>query len=160
LLGHGGCAFAFAGDAAVGAGVGFLVGLAVGTGVGPLVGLAVRLGVGLAGTSGVATAGIDAPADVGLGLTAAGEGVTDGEVVGAEADGVGPGVSPGAGDSVDPGVGVPAPVGVGVDVGTMAIWLGPPLALARCWSSTPPMPRAIVARTMFRTPRLRMSRAR
>jgi hypothetical protein len=29
-----------------------------------------------------------------------------------------------------------------------------------CWSRTPPMPKAIVASTRFRTPRLRMSRTR
>ena len=63
---------------------------------------------------------------------------------------VGPGV-PGA--SVGPasaGVGV----GDGGDVGR------PGDAAARCWSSTPPMPSAIVASTRFRTPRLRMSRTR
>jgi hypothetical protein len=90
------------------------------------------------------------------------DGVTDGVGVWAGPDGATDGawddVSPAGGDCVVSALGVPAPVGDAM--GTTAIWLGPPLALARCCNSTPPMPRAIVARTMFRTPKLRMSRAR
>jgi hypothetical protein len=187
LLGHGGCAFAVLPDAAVGCGVGFLVGLAVGWGVvwgvGWGVGAAVGAGVGggvgspvaadwlgrgvagvpgapvgLAGTAGEAVAGVEATAVVGLGLRSVLEGVADGEGAGAVSDGVATGDSPAGADWVASLVGVLPPVGVAV--GTTAIWLGPPLALARCCSSKPPMPRAIVARTIFRTPRLRMSRAR
>jgi hypothetical protein len=179
LLGHGGWPFdvlvdagvgcgvgAFVGfgdglavGAAVGAAVGFVVGLAVGgAAVGPPVavgwlGLAVVPDVGLPGAGGEALA----TALVGAGLPGAPLPVGDGD-----GDGIGP-----LGDALGPGLadgwGLPgdalAPL-VGVGVGTIAIALGPLLAPARCCSSTPPRPSAIVARTRFRTPRLRMSRAR
>jgi hypothetical protein len=112
----------------------------------------------LAGAPGDATAGVETTAVAGLGLMSVPEGVGDGKGASADSDGEGAGVSPAGGDWVVPAVGVLPPVGVAV--GTTATWLGPPLALARCCSSAPPMPRAIVARTIFRTPRLRMSRAR
>jgi hypothetical protein len=49
----------------------------------------------------------------------------------------------------------------GVCVGTTATGPdGSAEGIDRSRNSTPPMPRAIVARTRFRTPRLRMSRAR
>ena len=155
--------------AAVGFGVGLAVGAAVGATVGFGGGLPVEVGwlgrgvdvapgapVGLAGTAGEAVA----TAMVGSGLTGpvpVGDGEGDGigslgEAVGAgwEAFGGLPG------DALDPPVGA----AIGVGVATMATALGPPLPLARCCSETPPIPSAIVARTRFRTPRLRMSRAR
>jgi hypothetical protein len=50
---------------------------------------------------------------------------------------------------------------MGVGVGTTAIAAdGVAEPVARCCNSTPPIPNAIVARTRFRTPRLRTSRAR
>jgi hypothetical protein len=154
---------------AVGLAVGLTVGWAVALGVGAGVGLAVGwvgadvgAAVGFAGRPGDATSGVEADAAVGLAPTGMADGVTEGEAVGAEPDGagdsVGDKVSPAGGDCVVPAVGVLPPVGVAV--GTTAIRLGAPLALARCCSSTPPMLSAIVARTIFRTPRLRMSRAR
>jgi hypothetical protein len=140
--------------------------LGVGAGVDRAVGRGVRAGVaaavGFAGPAGDATAGVAARPEVAVGLPGVAEGVPDGVGVGAGLDGVTvgawDGVSPGGGDWVVSAVGVLAPVADAV--GTTAIGFGPPLALARCCSSTPPMPRAIVARTIFRTPRLRMSRAR
>lgn len=181
MLGHGGCAFDLPLDADVGFGVGLaggfgvgsLVGFAVGAAVGFAVGLAVGAAVGSPVAAGWLGRGVDgakgaadglpgtpgeaeAIAELGLGIVL--DAVGDGEGAGADPDGVADGVSLAGGCWELPGVGVvPA---VGVAVGTIAIALGPPLALARCWSSTPPMPSAIVARTRFRTPRLRMSRAR
>jgi hypothetical protein len=117
--------------------------------------------VGFPGPAGDATAGVAAGPVVGPVLTDVAEGVPDdvGVVPGLDgvADGDSDGLAPGGDDWVVPADGVPAPVGEAVC--TTATWFGP-RALARCCSSTPPMPRAIVARTMFRTPRLRMSRAR
>jgi hypothetical protein len=168
LFGHGGRAFALPPAAAVGFGVCLAVGLGVtlgvGAGVDPAVGRGVREGlaaaVGFAGPAGDAAAGVAARPAFAVGLPEVAEGVPDGVGVGGGPDGVTDGawegVSPAGGDWVVPSVGVLAPVGDAV--ATTAI--GPPLALARCCSSTPPMPRAIVARTIFRTPRLRMSRAR
>jgi hypothetical protein len=174
-----GSGFGFLVGLAVGLGVGSVVGRTVGWGVGAAVGAAVGGGVGslvaagwlgrgvagvpgapvgLAGTTGDATTGVVATAVGGLGLTSVAEGVADGEGAGAVSDGVAAGVSPAGADWVAPALGVLPPLGVAV--GTTAIWLGPPLALARCCSSKPPMPMAIVARKIFRTPRLRMSRAR
>jgi hypothetical protein len=51
-------------------------------------------------------------------------------------------------------------VGLGLDVGTTAMPVGPGDAAPRCCNCTPPIPRATVARTRFRRPRLRMRRAR
>ena len=175
MFGHGGRALAPPPAATVGFGVGLAVGLGVGrgvaAGVGRAVGRGVRLGVGsavgaavgLAGVAGDATAGVAARPEVGLGPTTMPDGVADGAGVGGRPDGVTEGGgsedgSPGGGDDVVPAVGVPPAVGVGVAM--TAIWLGPPLAVARCCSSAPPIPSAIVARTIFRTPKLRMSRAR
>jgi hypothetical protein len=156
--------------AAVGFGVGLAVGAAVGAAVGFGVGLPVDVGwlgrgadvapgapVGLVGTAGEAVA----TAIVGAGPTglplAVGDG--DGDGIGPLGEAVGAGVEAVGeltGDALDP----PVDVAIGVGVATMATSLGPPLALARCCSETPPIPSAIVARTRFRTPRLRMSRAR
>ena len=62
------------------------------------------------------------------------------------------------------GAGVPdasvGPASAGVGVGMAAMSGNRGVAAACCWSSTPPMPSAIVASTRFRTPRLRMSRTR
>jgi hypothetical protein len=161
---------------AVGFGVGFGVGLAVGAGVARAVGAGVAravgagvgspvavgwLGRGVAGVPGAVvglpgTAGdAEATAMVGLGLMSVPVAVGDGEGAG-EPDGVDGGVSLAGGCGEVPDVGGVAAVVVGV--GTIAI--GPLLAPARCCSSTPPIPSAIVARTRFRTPRLTMSRAR
>jgi hypothetical protein len=170
LFGHGGRAFALAPAATVGFGVGLAVGLGVGLGVGAGVDRAVGRGVwagvgaavGFAGSAGDATAGVEAKAEVALALTRVADGVTDGVAVCAGPDGVTDGawdgVSPAGGDCVVSALGVPALVGDAT--GTTAIWLGPPLAIDRRCSSNPPIPKAIVARTIFRTPRLRMSRAR
>jgi hypothetical protein len=172
----------------VGSFVGLAVGLGVGRGVGAAVGAALGAGVGSRvaagwlgrgvdvapgapvgppGATGEPTAGVAATADVGLGLRAVPDGLADGDDTGAEPDGEDTGAEPdGVVAGVSPAVGTAvalevacAPL-VGAGVGTIATWLGPPLALARCCSSTPPTLRAIVARTIFRTPRLRTSRAR
>ena len=109
LFGHGGCALALPPAATVGFGVGLAVGLGVGrgvaAGVGRAVGRAVRWGVGaavgaavgLAGVAGVATAGVDARPEVGLGLTTMPDGVVDGEGVAVEPDGVVDAVTEGCG---------------------------------------------------------------
>lgn len=185
MLGHGGRALDLPLDAEFGFGVGAFVGLAVGFGVGSFVGFAdgaaVGFGVGLGvggtvgspvaagwlarGVEGATGAVVGLPgtpgdaeaiADVGLGLASVPDAVGDGEGAGAEPDGVAAGDSPADGCWEFPEVGVV----LGVAVGTIAIALGPLLELARCCNSTPPMPSAIVARTRFSTPRLRMSRAR
>ena len=176
LLGHGGCALALPVEADVGAGVGAFVGLGVGLAVGAAVGAAVGFGVGLPVDVGWLGRGVDvAPgALVGLAGTTGeavataivGSGLTGPPLPVGDGDGIGPlgealGVSVGAvaevpGDALDP----PEGAAIGVGVATTATALGPPLALARCCSETPPIPSAIVARTRFRTPRLRMSRAR
>lgn len=190
LLGQGGCALALLVEAGVGAGVGAFVGLAVGLAVGAAVGFGVGLAVGaavgatvgfgvglpvdvgwlgrgvdiapgapvgLAGAAGEAVA----TAIVGSGLTAPPVTVGDGE--GDGAGGLGEALAAGeesvgelSGDALDSPVGA----AIGVGVATMATSPGPPLPLARCCRETPPIPSAIVARTRFRTPRLRMSRAR
>jgi hypothetical protein len=102
---------------------------------------------------------------------------TSGELLASAIDGLGVGAPLGDGLNVTPGLGLElglgTPVGVAVDgtavagvavdglgVGICAICVGCPEPLARCWSSTPPMPSATVARTRFRRPRLRMRRAR
>ena len=173
LFGHGGRAFALLPAATVGFGVGLAVGLGVGRAVEAGVDLGVGRGVwawvgaavGLAGSAGVATAGVEASAEVALGLTSVADGVTDGVAVCPGPDGVTDGawdgVSPAGGDWVVSALGVLGVLApVGDAIGTTAIWLSPPLAVDRCCSPNPPIPRAIVARTIFRTPRLRMSRAR
>lgn len=167
---------------AVGSAVGRAVGLAVGLGVGLGVGWAVRTGVGAAvglgvgplvavgwlgraegpatgavvGVTGVPGEALATEID-GLGLASGPEGLAAGDPLGepfGEATGTPLGEGWAPGDADEPVV----PVGLGVGVDTTAI--GPLLSLARCWSSKPPRPSAIVARTRFRTPRLRMSRAR
>lgn len=183
LVGHGGRALDLPFEADVGFGVGLAVGFGVGLGVGLAVGAGVARAVG-AGVARAVGAGVGSPvaagwlgrgvvgvpgavvglpgtagdaeatAMVGLGPTSVPVAVGDGEGAG-DPDGVVGGVSLAGGCGEVPDVGgVPAVVGVG----TIAI--GPLLAPARCCSSTPPIPSAIVARTRFRTPRLTMSRAR
>jgi hypothetical protein len=153
---------------AVGLGVGFGVGWAVRTGVGAAVGLGVGppVAVGwlgraegpatgaVVGVTGVAGEAL-ATAIVGLALTSGPEGLAAGDPLGeplGDALGTPLGEACAPGDADEPAV----PSGLGVD--TTAIWLL--RSFARCWSSTPPRPSAIVARTRFRTPRLRMRRAR
>jgi hypothetical protein len=93
-------------------------------------------------------------------------GVADPGTPDADAPGVGPPVATGPlvadGATDGPGVSSVVAIGPGCEatgdgVGTTAM---PSLGRARCCSSTPPMPNAITARTRFRTPRLRTSRAR
>jgi len=158
---------------AVAAGVGAGVGCAVGAGVGAGVGWAVGAGVGTRfgategalvtagdGVTAVATVGVPA----GVGETA-GLGSIDGDglaTVGPTLAGGWDGVVPGGSDADPPGWEVEPVGGCGVAAGppggTTAI--GPADAAARCWSSAPPMPSAIVARTRFKTPRPMMSRMR
>ena len=189
FVGHGGWPFAALVGLAttwVGLGVGFGVGRAVGRGVGSgfgrAVGRAVGRGVGWAVGRGVGRAvwaavgagvfavlcvgsgngvgwvgGVPDPAGARVGVAPGMSGV--GETLGA---GVGVALAPG-GVAVPVGVGVGAPVGplvdvVGVGVGTTATGGGEPAE--RCWSSNPPAPSTIDARTRFTIPRLTMSRAR
>ena len=127
------------------AGLGAGVGLAVGTAVGRAVGRAV--GALVAGAAGRWLAvGPCVPAGTTFGV---------GEVAAPMGDGIGDpgGVNPG------PSLGVATLVEPGAGVVTTAT--GPcPDPSDRCWSPTPPMPKAIVARTRFRTPKLRTRRAR
>jgi hypothetical protein len=167
LVGRGvGAAVGLAVGRAVGLGVGLGVGWAVRTGVGAAVGPPVAVGwlgravgpatgavVGVTGVPGEALAtAID-----GLGLASGPEGLAAGDPLG---DPLGDGAGTSLGEAWAPGdADEPAdPAAPGVGVETTAI--GPLLSLARCWSSKPPRPSAIVARTRFRTPRLRMRRAR
>lgn len=183
MLGQGGCAFGLLVDPLVGFGVGFLVGRGVGSAVGLAVGFGVgskvRIGVGAAVGPGVgppvavgwlgraegpttgAVPGVAgealATAIVGLGLASGPAGLAAGEPLGAplgDAPGSPLGEAWAPGETDEPAV----PTGLGVGVDTTAIW--PLRSFARCWSSRPPRPSAIVARTRFRTPRLRMRRAR
>jgi hypothetical protein len=154
--------------AAVGASVGFGDGLGVGAVVGWGVGrgLAVRPGVGAADAVGVGPPGVTGAVlgpGVASGTTAMPVGLAAGEAGGdvdgnAAVVGEGDGVTGGALGTVDGGdVAGPA----GVWVGTTATGAdGAAEGIDRSRNSTPPIPRAIVARTRFRTPRLRMSRAR
>jgi hypothetical protein len=100
------------------------------------------VGAVLAGTTGLGT-------EVAVGL---GNGDGGGELAGGRGDGA----------SVANGVPMgPDADAMGVGVGTTAIAAdGVAEPVARCCNSTPPIPNAIVARTRFRTPRLRTSRAR
>ncbi len=158
----------------VGAGVTRGVGAGVTRGVGRGVGAAVARGVGAGVTAGevvgsgdaaTVAAGVgkgpdgaaEAPGSiVGEGLAsggvALGDGSTDGPTAGDDAGACVPGACVGCG--------VSAGAGVRVGVGTAAMSAGRLEAAACCWSSTPPMPRAIVASTRFRMPRLRTSRTR
>jgi hypothetical protein len=138
------------------------VGAAVGVGVGPPVavgwlGGAEGPGTGaVVGVTGVPGEALATAID-GLGLASAPEGLAAGDPPGeALGDALGTPLGEGwaPGDEDEPAV----PAGLGVGVDTTAI--GPLLSFARCWSSKPPRPSAIVARTRFRTPRLRMRRAR
>jgi hypothetical protein len=161
-----GLAVGFAVALAVGCGVGWAVrtgvGAAVGLGVGPRVadgwlgrgeGFALGPVVGVAGAAGEALA----TAIVGLALAIGADGLAIGDVVG---DPLGDAVGSPLGDASLPGeAGEPA-VGAGLGAGVDTTAIGLLLSFARCWSSTPPRPSAIVARTRFRTPRLRMRRAR
>lgn len=157
----------------VGAGVARGVGAGVGAAVGGATGPAVGAAVGPEVTTGD-------PVEAGTGETAGGDGSTLGTGDGlASIDGEGPGSIDGVGVSVTelavgwgsavdpPGVDVGAPVSAvvvgspdGAGVGVAITAIGPRDAAARCCSSTPPIPSAIVARKRFRTPRLRMSRTR
>ncbi len=148
----------------VGRGVGRGVGGAVGPAVGATDGRGVSRGRGVGsgpGTTarGVVRGAIDAATWVPVGTG------PDGDEFGISRLPVGDGATV-DGDGPPPGglVGGPlgrAPVAVGlaVGVGTTATSDGVG-GVVRCWSSRPPIPSAITARTMFRTPRLRMSRAR
>ena len=164
VLGGFGLGFGF-GVAVTGLGVGFGVTRGVGAGVTRGVGAGVMAGVGAAVPPGlamgdpVAAGAADAGTAVGDGLgdtdglaSIDGDGLTDGG--GSEADPPGDAVGPDVSDAV-------------VDWG--AGWLGGTAAIgpfaraddaACCWSSTPPMPSAIVASTRFRTPRPSINRTR
>jgi hypothetical protein len=156
----------------VGAGVTRGVGAGVSRGVARGVGAAVASGVGagvtLGGPVGSCTGGTTATA---VGLATDPDGDTDG-LAEATGDGLAGGDAPGDGptEGCPPG-GVVWPAGsgvsagstdcVGVGVGMTAMTsVGRAEDAACCCSSTPPMPRAIVASTRFRIPRLRMSRTR
>jgi hypothetical protein len=136
--------------ALVGAAVGAVVAAAVGAAVGPAAGCWVGAGV----DPGARVGAIEATATVGEGD--ADTTCPDGDATGPDGDPEGagwlacPGLVEGAAE-VAPGA------GVGVDTTATGGWRD---GAARCWSPTPPMPIAIVARTRFRTPRLRTSRAR
>lgn len=150
--------------AVVGAGVGFGVGFAVGAGVGWAVGrgLAVRPGVGAADAVGVGPPGVTgAVLGVGVasGTIAMPVGLAAGDVDGdAAVDGEADAIP---GDELGTAEGGVVGGAAGVCVGTTATGPdGSAEGIDRSRNSTPPMPRAIVARTRFRTPRLRMSRAR
>jgi hypothetical protein len=152
---------------AVGAGVGWAVGRDVGRAVGAAVGDGVRAGrsvaLGVSVGAAVGCAGgtpepAGASVGVAAGISGVGLGVALGVGVGAIGVPVGAGVAPGpvglvVGFVVGPPVAVP-----GVGVGTTATGGGE--AAERCWSSNPPAPSTIDARTRFTIPRLRMSRAR
>jgi hypothetical protein len=143
-----------------GVGVGPVVGAAVGSGEVAAEGLgAVVVAVGEAAVSGLPLG----PADgVGPVTTADGVGASDGST---DPDGPGAGLvdPPGSlgADALGAAEPVPGSLAGGVGVGTWAMAsVGRADSVARCCSSTPPIPRAIVARTRFRTPRLRTRRAR
>ena len=173
----------------VGAFVGLAVGFGVGSAVARGVGVVVRRGVGSAVGRGVPSAGPGSWVDVGLlgvgpgvdpgppvGWAGTSGDALDSAVVGlarGDPDGLAAGVADVEldGDAADDGLLVnpglplapdsPGPVGAdAVEVGTWAMLLGPGARSDRCWSSTPPMPSATVARTRFRRPRLRMRRTR
>ncbi|MGP1673826.1 MAG: hypothetical protein ACTS8Z_01255 [Candidatus Limnocylindrales bacterium] len=159
----------------VGAGVGLGVGLGVAAGRGVAAGVGRGVGVGVGRACAPVGAGVVAavargelPGTAGDGMTAGFDGDdpgswlagTSGEPDGrGERDGPGDPLgggsdAPADGDGLDPG---PRPVGVGT---TAMPSLGLGGVFPRCWSSMPPIPNAIVARTRFRTPRLNTSRAR
>jgi hypothetical protein len=151
-----GRAVGFGVGAGVGAAVGADVGAPVGAAVGCVAGCSVPVGAGVA--PGATPGGADASPLVGVG-----DGSPDGEASGP--DGVGS-----AADEDGDGagwLGCPLPsvgcveAGDALEAGVCTTATGGGLDVAfRPWSSTPPTPNAIVARTRFRTPRLRMSRAR
>lgn len=166
-VGHGGFALTSPGGCTVDT-VGFAVGLDVGLGVGRVVGLAVGRAVGravgalVAGAAGRWLAvGPCVPAGTTFGV---GEAAAPGDEIGDPGDDDGDGVTDPTGwpePPVVPGpsLGVATLVEPGAGVVTTAT--GPcPDPSDRCWSPTPPMPIAIVARTRFRTPRLRTRWAR
>jgi hypothetical protein len=141
---------------AVGAGVGRGVGAGLAVGRGAEVGVAAGRGV----DPGAALGGADATAVAGDGLAVAtgGVGTTDGETCGTGSLAVGS-LAVGSPDAPGPVPGVDVAVEGGVGVVTTAIG-GRSDAADRPPNPTPPIPSAIVARTRFRTPRLKMSRAR
>jgi hypothetical protein len=165
--------------AAVTRGVGAAVTRGVGAAVTRGVGAAVTAGVGAAVTTGVG-AGVTTGAVVGV-VVAVAVAVAAGFRGGTDEDAEGSGTIDGdalatggtlddgsmedcpaggdAGASVA-GASVGAGVSSGIGVGIAAMSVGRLDVSACCWSSTPPMPSAIVASTRFRTPRLRMSRTR
>lgn len=136
---------------AVGADVGALVGAAVGATVGCVTGCCAPVGAGV--EPGWTPGGADARPEVGDGSGPDGE-ASGPDGVGRGAEGVGS-----LGGPLPPAGCVPVgePIGDGVVTTATGGW---PDGVVRCWSPTPPIPNAIVARTRFRTPRLRMSRAR
>jgi hypothetical protein len=151
--------------AVVGAGVGLAVGAVVGAAVAAAVGAGVgrgpvvRSGVGAADGTTVVAVGLTESvlgAGVGDGTTAIPVGLALGE---ADGDGTAAGEEVGAVEGA--GFDGPTVGAAAVGVGTTATGPdGGAEAIARSRSWKPPIPRAIVARTRFRTPRLRMSRAR
>jgi hypothetical protein len=167
------------GVVAAGLGVGAGVTRGVGFGVARGVGAAVARGVGAGVTAGVGT-GVTTGAGVGWGedlVAPSGDGSAlngEGEGLGwVDAEGLACGFTlgevstegcPAGGDAgacvPDGSVGAGVPADAGLGVGIAAMSAGRRDASACCCSSTPPMPRAIVASTRFRTPRLRMSRTR
>ena len=146
----------------MGAAVGFAVGAAVGRDVGR--GPIVRSGVGVEEPVGFVGRGVAAGV-VGVGVARGTTAMPVGLALGdADVDVDGDGEAT-AGDELGPIDGAEtdgvAVGGFAVGVGTAATGpVGWAEAMARSRSSTPPIPRAIVARTRFSTPRLRMSRAR
>ena len=149
-----------------GRGVGRGVGGAVGPAVGATDGRGVRRGRGVGSGPGTTARGVVRGAIDAVTWVPVGSG-PDGDELGISRLPVGDGTTV-VGEGPPPGglVGGPlgrAPVavavGLGVGVGTTATSDGFG-GVVRCWSSRPPIPSAITARTMFRTPRLRMSRAR
>ena len=153
----------------VGAGVARGVGAGVACGVGAAVGAAGGSAVG-AGVGGDVTTGDPVEAGTGEPVAGLGEGLGDTDGL-ASIDGEGvstDGLALGGGSVVDPPGGDVGPwvsgvvvgPGDGAGLGRGIAAMGPADWAARCCSSTPPMPSAIVARTRFRTPKLRMSRMR
>jgi hypothetical protein len=146
----------------VGAGVTRGVGRGVATGVGLGVATGVALTVGAGEAVGVTTGG-------GTAATAVDEavGAIDGDALGVAGLALGVGSTAGEPPAGDVGTGVTgATVGVddgspaGVGAGMTATGPVGRTVAACCWIWKPPIPSAIVARTRFRTPRLRMSRTR
>jgi hypothetical protein len=167
--GHGVLALATLGGfgAGFGLGVGFgvaVTGLGVGAGVirGVGTGVGAALGAGVGSELAPGIPGLDEGAATTRRGDADGLGSIDGEGLAmdglAVAAGSVVGVTDGDAGLCVAGAAVGSVRGVGIAGGTCAI--GPAEGPARCCSSAPPIPRAIPARTRFRTPRLRMTRMR